>query len=139
MRATNTKKFGARYSFEAPLHQSKIPAGAQVFPGEGSVLDLNAYLVQHPEATFLVRARGESMIDRGINDGDILIVDRALIPVEGDIVIASLDGELTVKTLEINEGRTYLVAANKKFLPLEIKHFMQFQIWGVVVHVIHTF
>ena len=137
MKATNTKKFGARYSFEGELHQSRVPAGAKIF-NEGGVLDLNAYLVQHPEATFLVRARGESMIDRGINDGDILIVDRALIPVEGDIVIASLDGELTVKTLEIKEGRTYLVAANKMFLPLEIKHFMQFQIWGVVVHVIHA-
>ncbi|MES2766977.1 MAG: translesion error-prone DNA polymerase V autoproteolytic subunit [Bacteroidota bacterium] len=138
MKALDTKQLNARYSFEAPLHHAKIPAGMKIFPADGSVLDLNSHLVHHPEATFLVRACGESMIDRGIKDGNILIVDRALIPVEGDVVIASLDGELTVKTLEIKDERTYLVAANKKFLPLEIKPFMQFQIWGVVVHVIHS-
>ncbi|HYF03705.1 MAG TPA: translesion error-prone DNA polymerase V autoproteolytic subunit [Patescibacteria group bacterium] len=138
MKATDKKQVDQRYSFEAPLHHAKVPAGLQVFPAQGSVLDLNTHLVHHPEATFLVRACGESMIERGIYDGDILIVDRAIIPVEGDVVIASLDGELTVKTLEIKGDRTYLVAANKKFLPLEITPFIQFQIWGVVVHVIHA-
>ncbi len=122
-----------------PLFTMPVAAG-QPIPVDDHVdsdLDLNDYLIRHPAATFFVRVRGESMIEAGIHDGDILIVDSSIEAIDGKIVIVSVDGDLTVKTLRINGSEVYLEAQNKQFLPLKIEPYMEFQIIGVVTSVIH--
>ncbi len=104
-------------------------------------LDLNEHLIQHPAATFFVRAVGESMLGAGIHDGDLLIVDRAVEAQSGKVVIASVNGELTVKRLERKGQRLLLVPANPDYPPLDVSDAMHsgegFEIWGVVTCVIH--
>ena len=104
---------------------------------EGS-LDLNSYLIKHPAATFFVRVSGDSMINAGINDNDILIVDRSLKPSHGKIVIAVVDGQMTVKRLYKRSGKLILMPENKNFKPIEITESMSIEIWGVVVTAIHS-
>ena len=94
-------------------------------------LSIDELLVKHPSATYLVRANGDSMIKSGIFDKDILIVDRAVEPKDGDIVIAGIDGELTCKFLNLRSK--CLVAANPKYLPIPIKDEQDLLIEGVVI------
>lgn len=101
-------------------------------------LDLNAYLVRHPAATFFVRANGDSMTGSGIFNGDILIVDRSLNPKNQNVVVAVVDGEFTVKRLCLSVGNVSLLPANPKYKPIVIMDGMDFRVWGVVTHVIHT-
>lgn len=130
-----------------PSNTTKIPfASHQVAagfpsPAEDYVenrIDLNEELVRHPAATFFVRAQGNSMVDSGIHDGDILIVDRALQPVNGNVVIAVLNGEFTVKRLKRKQGQIELVPENPDYPPIPIGHNDEFTIWGVVTHTIHS-
>ncbi len=100
-------------------------------------LDLNEHLIQHPAATFFVRADGDSMKDAGIAPGDILVVDRSLEATNGRIIIAALNGEFTVKRMRISEGRISLEAANPLYAPIQIAPAADFQVWGVVTFVIH--
>lgn len=100
-------------------------------------LDLNQHLIKHPAATFFVRATGDSMIGAGIHSGDLLVVDRALTPGENSVVIAVLNGELTVKRLLKKDGRLFLAADNSKYPPIEISEGASFEVWGVVTNVIH--
>lgn len=122
-----------------PLFLSRVPAG---FPSpaedyvEGS-LDLNEHLIQHKEATFFVRVQGESMIGAGIQNGDLLVVDRALEAVDGNIVIAVVDGELTLKRLSRRNGQVRLLPENPCFHPIEFNDDQSLEIWGVVTNVIH--
>lgn len=122
-----------------PLFLSRVPAG---FPSpaedyvEGS-LDLNEHLIQHKEATFFVRVQGESMIGAGIQHGDLLVVDRALEAVDGNIVIAVVDGELTLKRLSRRNGQVRLLPENSRFRPIEFDDDQALEIWGVVTNVIH--
>lgn len=123
-----------------PLYLSKVPAGFPS-PGDDAIacrLDLNEHLIKHPAATFFVRAQGDSMQDAGIYCGDILIVDRSIAPTHGKIVIAALDGALTVKRLSRQQGNVQLVSENKKYRPIEITENQDLVIWGVVLHVIHS-
>lgn len=121
-----------------PLVLSRVPAG---FPSpaddyvEGS-LDLNEHLIAHREATFFVRVKGHSMTGAGIADGDLLVVDRALEAAGGDIVVAVVDGELTVKRLWRRGGRVRLLAENPAFAPIELKDGQELAVWGVVTSVI---
>ena len=101
-------------------------------------LDLNTYLIKHPAATFFVRVVGDSMIEAGIHTGDLLIVDRALQPIENSVVIAVVNGELTVKRLCTRGGRLCLLPSNGQYLPLTIDETTEFAVWGVVTHVIHA-
>lgn len=101
---------------------------------EGS-LDLNEHLIKSPSATFFAKASGTSMIGAGIMDGAILVVDRSVTPVQGDIVIAAIDGELTCKYLDIR-GRA-LSSANPEFVPIPITEESGVQVMGVVMHVIN--
>lgn len=125
---------------ELPLYATKVAAG---FPSpaddyvEGQ-LDLNSHLVKHPAATFFVRVAGDSMIGAGIHPGDILVVDRSLEPVNGKIVIAVLNGELTVKRLRRRDGVVCLVAENEHYPRIPIHEETDFMIWGVVTSVIHA-
>ena len=100
-------------------------------------LDLNELLIQHPAATFFVRVSGDSMVGVGIHDGDLLVVDRSLEPISGKIVIAIVNGELTVKQLLCRNNQISLLAANEQYAAIDIKDGSEFEIWGVVVHVIH--
>ena len=123
-----------------PLLAAAIPAG---FPSPADdhidrKLDLNELLVRHPAATFFVKVSGDSMRDAGISSGDTLIVDRSLEPAPGNIIIAAVDGELTVKRLVQRGGTTFLCAENPAYRPLEIGPGTDFTAWGVVIHVIHT-
>ena len=124
-----------------PLFQSRIPAG---FPSpaddelEGTI-DLNEQLIRHPAATFFLRVKGDSMIGAGIHDGDLVIVDRALDAKSGSIVVAAVNGELTLKRLRIAGGRVWLVPEHSDYAALEIRGEMDLVVWGVVAHVVHSF
>jgi DNA polymerase V len=125
-------------TYTLPLYSSKVQAG---FPSPGDdyierYLDLNQQLVKHPAATFIVTASGDSMTDAGIHSGDMLIVDKSLEAQHGKIVIAALNGELTVKRLSKVCGRVQLLPENPKYKPIDITD--DLVIWGVVTHVIHT-
>lgn len=124
-----------------PLFSHRVTAG---FPSPADDyidqrLDLNEHLVDHPAATFYVRVQGDSMTGANIHDGDMLVVDRALEPVDGKIVIASVNGELTVKRLKIENEGAWLIPENPDYPPLKISEGLDCVIWGVVAHVIHSF
>jgi DNA polymerase V len=99
-------------------------------------LDLNEYLVRHPAATCFVTVSGTSREGAGIRHGDTLVVDRSVEPYRGAIVIAAVDGELTVKRLHTAGGRLYLQAENSAFPPIEIRPDQDCVVWGVVVGVV---
>ena len=122
------------------LFCTRIPAG---FPSPAddyieNSLDLNEFLVKHPAATFFVKVTGDSMTGAGINSGDILIVDRSVNAVNGSIVIAVLNGEFTVKRFFRYGTVIQLVPENPAYSPIEVKPVSDFEVWGVVLHVIHT-
>jgi len=123
-----------------PLFLASVSAGFPS-PAENYIegrLDLNRHLIKHPAATFFVRVAGDSMIDAGIHPGDILVVDRALEPQDTNVVIAVIDGELTVKRISQRHGKLFLVPDNQAYQPLEILAEMEFEVWGVVTSVIHS-
>jgi len=125
-------------TYELPLYSNKVSAG---FPSPADdhlemKLDLNSYLIKHPAATFFVRASGDSMVNAGIHSGDLLIVDKSIEPCDGKIVIAALDGELTVKRLYKRGGEIKLFAENAAYPPINITE-QDMVIWGVVSYVIH--
>lgn len=95
-------------------------------------IDLNQVLVRQPDATFYMRVRGDSMQDAGICDGDFIIVDRSLDAKHGDIVVAVVDGEFTVKTLYRKAGRISLQPANPTFPEIRLQEGQELVIWGVV-------
>ncbi|MEY4598156.1 MAG: polymerase subunit [Pseudomonadota bacterium] len=123
-----------------PLGAGRVAAG---FPSPATDhveqrLDLSEYLVLHPEATFFLRVKGDSMTGAGIHHGDLLIVDRSLSPASGRVVVATLNGELTVKRLQRSRGKLTLKAENPAYPDLAVSDEHDFQIWGVVAHVVHT-
>lgn len=101
-------------------------------------LDLNEKLIRHPAATFFVRVAGNSMIKAGIHSGDLLIVDRSLEPKHGNIVVAIIEGEFTVKRISKKGEQIYLMPENPRFKPIQITNDSNFQVWGIVTNVIHT-
>ena len=127
---------------ELPLYSTKVAAGLPS-PADDHIdkrLDLNHYLVRDAGDTFFVRITGDSMIEAGIFDGDLAIVDKARIASVGDIVLAMVDGEFTIKSLaKSKQGLPRLLPANPKFSPIEIKEGMQFEIWGVVTGSVRKF
>ncbi|PZV19489.1 MAG: peptidase S24 [Pseudanabaena sp.] len=128
-----------RTKLELPLQNCSVPAGFPS-PAEDYVehkLDLNSYLVTHPAATFFVRASGNSMTGANIHDGDLLIVDRALEATHGDIVIAVVHGEITVKRLHYLRGEVALIPENDSYKKIFINEHSELHIWGVVTNVIH--
>jgi DNA polymerase V len=101
-------------------------------------LDLTKYLVLHPEATFFLRVKGDSMTGAGIHHGDLLIVDRSLELASGRVVVAALNGELTVKRLQRSGNRITLKAENPAYPEITVAEDHDLQIWGVVAHVVHA-
>lgn len=102
-------------------------------------IDLTEQLITHPQATFIIRVRGLSMIEAGIFDGDLLVVNRALKPKHGCIVLAVVEGEYTVKYLHQRPGKIRLKAANPTFPDIEPKDGQTLEIWGVVTAAIKQF
>ena len=122
-----------------PFFSEAVAAGFPS-PAEGELqhkLDLNELCITNPVATYFVRARGESMRDAGILDGDILVVDRSLEARSGSVIIASLNGEFTVKILEKSGKRVRLLPANPDFRPIDITPESGAEYFGVVTCVIH--
>ena len=121
------------------LAEPLVPAG---FPSPADdfiemEINLQDYIVKNKEATFCVKVEGSSMTKAGINTGDIMIVDRSLTPKHNDIVLAVIDGDFTVKRLAVNDNSVYLVPENDSFSPIKITESMDFQIWGIITHIIH--
>jgi DNA polymerase V len=124
---------------DLPLAGTAIAAG---FPSPAEeyldlALDLNKELIRHPAATFYARVKGDSMVDAGIQDGDLLVIDKVLEPKEGAIAVCYLDGEFTVKRLAVREECVYLMPANEEFKPIRITEENDFLVWGLVAYVIH--
>ncbi len=99
-------------------------------------IDLNEILIRHPQATFLMRVRGTSMKDAGIDDGDVVLIDRAIKPAHGHIVVAVVDGEFTVKRLWKRGDRVMLQAENPTYPDIVPKDGQQVEVWGVVTNAI---
>ena len=146
----NSKKFSSSLKFVGkaapiedreglPLYLSPVQAG---FPSpaddymEGK-LDLHKHLVRNESATFFLRASGNSMEGAGIFDGDLLVVDRSIEATHNRIVIAALDGELTVKRLIRQRGKVYLAPENPEYPKFDITNREYVHIWGVVTYVVH--
>jgi DNA polymerase V len=122
-----------------PLYLSLVEAG---FPSPAddhldTRLDLNDYLIQHPAATFFVRADGESMRGAGIFPGDLLIVDRSRTPRNGDVVVAAVFGEVVVKHFHRQGGLVRLTAAHPRYQPIILHEGFDAACWGVVTHAVH--
>lgn len=125
---------------QLPLYGANVRAG---FPSPADdhleqQLDINDYLVERPASTFLLRVAGDSMEGAGIREGDILVVDRSVKPVHDKIVVAALDGDLTVKRLRLKGGAA-LVAENPEYPPIPLHEDMDLMIWGVVTGVIRRY
>jgi DNA polymerase V len=123
-----------------PLVDAFISAG---FPSPAddyieAKLDLNQLLIQDPSSTFFARVRGNSMLDIGIHDGDILIIDKSLEPKQNSVLICFIDGEFTVKKVNKVNGDFYLVPENKDFAPIKVDKSSDFRLWGVVTYCIHS-
>ena len=99
-------------------------------------IDLNKELCKNPLATFYIKVNGNSMIDAGINDKDILIVDRSLEPQDNKIAVCLIDGEFTVKRLKIDKNGIFLMPENKEFQPIRVTAENELIIWGIVTYVI---
>ncbi|MGI9345159.1 MAG: LexA family protein [Gammaproteobacteria bacterium] len=126
-------------AYRLPLYACAVQAG---FPSPADdyierSLDLNQHLIKHPTATFFVRAAGESMLKSGIHPGDILVVDRSLEARHGKIIIAAVDGQLTVKRLHQSPEGTFLMPDNDQYQPIALDEENDVVIWGVVTAVLH--
>ena len=125
---------------EVPLFGCPIPAG---FPSPADdhldpSFDLTRFLFRNPASTFLARVSGDSMTGAGIHPGDLVAVDRAQRPVHGSIVVAVVEGEHTIKRLQLRAGVPWLVAENSRYPPLPVSSETGLVVWGVVTHVIHS-
>jgi DNA polymerase V len=125
-----------------PIELLFITAGIKAgFPSpaadfDESKISLDAVLVKNREATFYAKASGTSMIGAGIDDGDILVIDRSLEPQNNKIAVCCIDGEFTVKRIKINKEGVILMPENKNFEPIKVNDENQLIIWGIVTYII---
>ena len=124
---------------QPPCFVASVPAG---FPSPADdymqgPLDLNEYLVRRPAASYFCRVNGTSMVNLGLLDGCLLVVDRSIEPQDGHIIIAAMDGEITCKVLDKRHRR--LLSGNDQFPPIPIPEESDFSIEGVVIHGINTY
>lgn len=125
-------------SIEIPLSEERVAAG---FPSPADdyaslKLDLNRELIKNPASTFYARVSGLSMVDEGINDGDLLVIDKSLDPHDGCLAVCYIDGEFTLKRFERHNGYGLLMPANKDFHPIKVTAENNFIIWGIVTYII---
>ena len=102
-------------------------------------IDLNEYLISNPFSTFFLRVKGDSMMNAGIKDKDLIIVDKSLTAKPGNIIIAMIDGEFTIKRLSMKNNELYLKAENHNYPDFSFKNHIDVQIWGVVIYSIHSY
>lgn len=102
-------------------------------------IDLNEYLIKNKPATFYVRVRGNSLVGIGISDGDLLIVDKSLDFINGDLAVVYLDGEFTAKMVKVEKDKAWLISANPQYKPILVTSDNEFSIFGIVAHTIHSF
>jgi DNA polymerase V len=136
---TDTYRLRAGRSRPLAVFLSRVPAGFPS-PADDYVerrLDLNEHLIRREASTFFVRVAGRSMEGAGIHDGDLLVVDRAVEPTDGAVVVAALDGELTVKRYRDRADGPALVPEHEGHAPIPIEPGQELVVWGVVRHVIH--
>ena len=134
--------------FKTPLPLQYADLGVKAgFPSPAQdyidrTLDFNKELIAHPAATFYAKVMGDSMIEAGISDGDIVVIDRAIDARQNDIVIAYINGEFTMKYLDLSErkqNRIWLRPGNPNYQPIEVTADEDFKVWGVVIKVIKNF
>ena len=121
-----------------PLANSGVAAGFPS-PAEGYAdisLDLNKELVRNPSSTFFARVEGVSMQDDGINDGDLLVIDKSVEPYDNCVAVCFVDGDFTLKRIKFEDNHLFLVPANKNYKPIKITEDNDFTIWGVVRYVV---
>ena len=99
-------------------------------------ISLDRELVKNEESTFYARVSGDSMIEAGLDDGDLIVIDRSLNPENGKIAVCFIDGEFTVKRIKKEKNKLFLMPQNKKYKPIEIKEENELIIWGIVEYVI---
>ena len=130
----------ARSATRIALYQSRVAAGSPGATAEeiATQVTLDDILLHHPNETFLLRVTGDSMNGIGMDEGDLLTVDRRLLPRNGDTVVACIDGQTTVKTLKQERGTITLVPQNAKYQPIEITPENDFSILGVVTNIIRS-
>lgn len=133
--------FKADVSKHLPLQYSDagiragFPTPAEDYISES--IDLNKDLIRHPASTFYGRVSGDSMVEEGISDGDILVIDKAVEPEEGDLAVCCLDGEFTLKRIHITaDGEVLLMPSNKNYKPIRITEYNEFAVWGIVIYTI---
>lgn len=134
------KQFARSGGLRLPLYSSRVSAG-QALPADDTIdecLDLVTYLVDDPDETFMVYASGDSMRDAGIRDGDLLLVNRRLPAAHGKIVVASVEGQVTVKYLIVKNRQAFLMPANPAFDEIPINSEYGVTIWGVVTRSIQS-
>lgn len=112
-----------------------FPSPAQDFMSES--IDLNRDLIHHSESTFYARATGDSMKDAGVEEGDILVVDKSLEPSDGDMAVCCIDGEFTLKFIERHKKYILLQPANPDYSPIKVTPEDDFTVWGIVTYIIH--
>jgi len=127
--------------FRIPLLNDSVSAG---FPSPADDytednIDLNEHLISNPFSTFFLRVKGDSMINAGIKDKDLIIVDKSLTAKPGNIIIAMVDGEFTIKRLSIKNNELYLKSENHHYPDFRFKNHLDVQIWGVVIYSIHSY
>ena len=124
-----------------PLYIDGISCGvpSPSFESLDNRLDINRELVRNPLTTFYAKVSGQSMIDDGIDDGDLLVIDRSIQPEDGKIAVCFVDGEFTCKRIRIKRDGIWLMPANVDYRPIHISEESEFQIWGIVTHVIKSF
>ncbi|WP_338558802.1 translesion error-prone DNA polymerase V autoproteolytic subunit [Erwinia sp. E_sp_B04_7] len=126
-----------RDNLPLPFFLARVPCGSPSSAEDdvGQRLDLNNLLIQRPDATYFIKVSGESMKDAGINDGDLLVVDNSLTADHGDIVVAAVNGEFTVKKLHLRPV-VQLVAMNEAWAPIVLAEDEKLEIFGVVTFTI---
>lgn len=128
--------------FESELRIPYIDFGVSAgFPSPAmdfmeTAIDLNKALSENPLATFYIKVDGNSMIDAGINDKDVLVVDRSLEPQNNKIAVCFIDGEFTVKRIQLKKDGLWLMPENPKYNPIKINEENQLIVWGIVTYVI---
>ncbi len=124
----------SREEMPDPIAFTSLPISTSALVSPG--LDMNEYLIRHPAATFCFRMEGNAMMRAGVLSGDILIVDRTLTPVNGDIIVAIVDGEFVVRRLCIRPE--YMLETDGFQKPQKVQDLSDFELWGVVTYVIHA-
>ncbi|MEN2400733.1 translesion error-prone DNA polymerase V autoproteolytic subunit [Flavobacterium sp. MC2016-06] len=128
-------------TIEVPFFDVGISAG---FPSPADdfielTIDLNKEFIKNKDTTYFAKVKGHSMKNVGINDGDLLIIDKSLEPQNNKIAVCQIDGEFTVKRIKIEKNSIWLIAENEDYKPIKVTPENNFMIWGIVIHSIKSF